>query len=125
MEVNMELSCKNISKRPISNLYEGTIERLTVKGYFSPETEDHILSEIKKLNKLKIQVLSIPEARRHYFCDQLLVELKNGACPLVPMALSMIYFNLTAMGVDTRQLKDFLDTDYELQKEIEETINAD
>ncbi len=109
----------------MSYLFQGTIERLVHGGYFSPEEEDHILYELKKLQGIKKQVLSIPEDRQQYFCDRLLTELKSGNCPMLPMALSLIYFNLTQMGVDTSLLKDFLDESEELQHEIEKIITAD
>ncbi|WP_297097846.1 hypothetical protein [uncultured Draconibacterium sp.] len=108
----------------MSYLYQGTIERLVHGGYFSPEQGDHILFELSKLQRIKNQVTAMAEERLQYFCDRLLSELKSGNCPMIPMALSMIFYNLTQMGADTQRLRDFLDECEELQQVIEKTINA-
>nr|WP_319571668.1 hypothetical protein [uncultured Draconibacterium sp.] len=120
----MELNKIDPNTDSMSYLYQGTIERLAHGGYFSPEQEAQLLFEQSKLQRIKNQVSAIPKERRQYFCDRLLTELESGNCPMIPMALSMIFFNLTQMGVDTKLLKDFLDESEELQQVIEKTINA-
>ena len=120
----MELNKIDPNNDSMSYLYQGTVERLAHGGYFSPEQEDYILFELTRLERIITQISSIPKDRRQYFCDRLLDELKNGNFPMRPMILSMIYFNLTQMGVDTKLFKDFLDESEELQQVIEKTINA-
>jgi hypothetical protein len=124
MEITLELNKIDPNNDSMSYLYQGTIERLAHGGYFSPEQKDHILFELSKLQRIKNQVSVIPKERLQYFCDRLLSELESGNCPMIPIALSMIFFNLTQMGVDTKLLKDFLDGSKELQQVIEKTINA-